>query len=175
MENNNEILSKEVAVDSVDSQKNLVIVEGVPESYGRSEMDAVFSAFGDISSYVTRDEHNSVGICFAKPEAAKKACYYHFIQNLVRFFLLIVMRFLYVLPISFFLGATKHLYKRVCPSVRPSVGPSVRPLRLLIYPLIEVFRSTLCRVYGLVFIRTTFFGSAWFVLRFSAISASMFL
>ena len=32
-----------------------------------------------------------------------------------------------------------------------SVRPSVRPLRLLIYPLIEVFRSTLCRVSGLVF------------------------
>ena len=26
-----------------------------------------------------------------------------------------------------FLGATKHLYKRVCPSVRPSVRPSVGP------------------------------------------------
>ena len=45
-------------------------------------------------------------------------------------------------PFSF-LGATKHLYKRVC--------PSVRPLRLLIYPPTEVFRSTLCRVPGLVF------------------------
>ena len=28
---------------------------------------------------------------------------------------------------SAFLGAPKHLYKRVCLSVRPSVGPSVRP------------------------------------------------
>ena len=27
----------------------------------------------------------------------------------------------------FFLGATKHLYKRVCPSVRPSVTPSDSP------------------------------------------------
>ena len=26
-----------------------------------------------------------------------------------------------------FLGAPKHLYKRVCPSVRPSVGPTVGP------------------------------------------------
>ena len=26
-----------------------------------------------------------------------------------------------------FLDAPSHLYKRVCPSVRPSVGPSVRP------------------------------------------------
>ena len=45
---------------------------------------------------------------------------------------------------------TYLLCKRVCPSVRPSVHPSVCPLRLLIYPLIEVFRSTLCRVSGLV-------------------------
>ena len=29
--------------------------------------------------------------------------------------------------IECFLGATKHLYKRVCPSFRPSVGRSVRP------------------------------------------------
>ena len=41
--------------------------------------------------------------------------------------------------LSFFLDASSHLYKRVCPSVRrsvgpsvcPSVRPSVRPLRLL--------------------------------------------
>ena len=26
-----------------------------------------------------------------------------------------------------FLDSTTHLYKRLCPSVRPSVGPSVRP------------------------------------------------
>ena len=32
-----------------------------------------------------------------------------------------------------FLGTAKHLYRKVCPSVRPSVGPSVRPLRLLIF------------------------------------------
>ena len=43
-----------------------------------------------------------------------------------------------------FLDATKHLYKRVCPSVRPSVRPSVTP------SLMEVFRSTYCRVSGLV-------------------------
>ena len=49
-----------------------------------------------------------------------------------------------------FLGASKHLYKRVCPSVRRSVRPSVRPLRLFFYPLIEVFRCTWCRVSGLV-------------------------
>ena len=28
---------------------------------------------------------------------------------------------------SWFLDASSHLYKRVCPSVRPSVGPSVGP------------------------------------------------
>ena len=33
---------------------------------------------------------------------------------------------------------------------RGSVRPSVYPLRLLIYPLIEIFRSTLRRVSGLV-------------------------
>ena len=43
-----------------------------------------------------------------------------------------------------FLGATKSLYKRVCPSVdRRSVRRSVTP------SLIEVFRSTYCRVSGL--------------------------
>ena len=46
-----------------------------------------------------------------------------------------------------FLGATKPSYKRVCPSVHPPVCL----LRLLIYPLIAVFGSTLCRVFGLVF------------------------
>ena len=30
------------------------------------------------------------------------------------------------IPIETFLDASSHLYKRVCPSVRPSVGPSVR-------------------------------------------------
>ena len=35
-----------------------------------------------------------------------------------------------------FLGATKHLFKRVCPSVGPSVRRSVTP------SLIEVFRSS---------------------------------
>ena len=39
----------------------------------------------------------------------------------------------------------------ICPSVGPSVGPSVRTLRLFIYPLIEVFRRTWCRVSGLVY------------------------
>ena len=42
------------------------------------------------------------------------------------------------------LRATKHLYKRV--------GPSVGPLRLFIYPPMEVFRRTWCRVSGLVLI-----------------------
>ena len=48
-----------------------------------------------------------------------------------------------------FLGATKHLYKRVCPSVGPSVGPSVR--RSVTPSLKEVLRSTYSRVSGLVF------------------------
>ena len=46
-----------------------------------------------------------------------------------------------------FLGATKHPYKRVCPSVGPSVRRSVTPS--LRRPK-KVFRSTLCRVSGLV-------------------------
>ena len=32
-----------------------------------------------------------------------------------------------ILVIARFLDASTHLYKRVCPSVRPSVCPSVRP------------------------------------------------
>ena len=44
--------------------------------------------------------------------------------------------------VFFFLGATKDLCKRVCPSVRQSVCP--------LSFLIEVFRSTLCRVSGIV-------------------------
>ena len=62
------------------------------------------------------------------------------------------------------IGAALHLFKplllSICPSVRPSVRPSVhrfvRPLRLLIYPLIEMFRGTLCRVSGLVLETVTF-------------------
>ena len=60
---------------------------------------------------------------------------------------------------SGFLDASSHLYKRVCPSVRPSVRPSiglsVRPsVRRSVTPSLsrrkKVFRSTLCRVSGLV-------------------------
>ena len=39
-------------------------------------------------------------------------------------------------------GATKHLYKRVCPSVRGSVTPSLRRRK-------KVFRGTLWRVSGI--------------------------
>ena len=52
-----------------------------------------------------------------------------------------------------FLDAPSHLYKRLCPSVRPSVGPSVPsyfPMRT---------RRILCRVSGLVIVFTVFFPS----------------
>ena len=45
-----------------------------------------------------------------------------------------------------FLDAPSHLYKRVCPSVRPSVCPYVRPLTLRKMRV----RRILCRVSGLV-------------------------
>ena len=63
-----------------------------------------------------------------------------------------------------FLGAAKHLYKKVCPSVHPSVRPSVRPsvhlsigrsvgpLRLLIFGGFGVLRSTAWPVLTLVFL-----------------------
>ena len=45
-----------------------------------------------------------------------------------------------------FLGATKHLLKRVClsvrPSVRSSVRPSVGPFRLLIFGGFDLLWST---------------------------------
>ena len=45
-----------------------------------------------------------------------------------------------------FLGATKDLYRRVCPSVHRSVGP----LRLLIFDGIKVLWSTAWPVLALV-------------------------
>ena len=50
--------------------------------------------------------------------------------------------------VPFFLGASKHLCKRVCPSVRPSVGP----LRLHIFGGFDVLKSTAWPVWPLVFI-----------------------
>ena len=74
---------------------------------------------------------------------------------------------------SLFLGATKHLYKTVCPSVHPSVllaaHPLVRlsvcPSRLLIHHLIEMFWYILCYVH-FFFIRDTFIrDSAWIFVK----------
>ena len=49
------------------------------------------------------------------------------------------------------LDASSHLYKRVCPSVRPSVRRSVGPLRLLIFGGFGVLWSTAWPVLALVF------------------------
>ena len=49
-----------------------------------------------------------------------------------------------------FLGANKHLYKWVCPSVRPSVRLSVPPLRLFIFGDIDMLISTAWPVLALV-------------------------
>ena len=55
--------------------------------------------------------------------------------------------------LSLFLDAPSHLYKRLCPSVRPSVGPSVRrsvcPVLFLKVKRTHT-RRILCRVSGLV-------------------------
>ena len=41
-------------------------------------------------------------------------------------------------PFPLFLDASSHLYKRVCPSVRPSVRPLVgRPVGLSVHPLVR--------------------------------------
>ena len=41
------------------------------------------------------------------------------------------LRFYFFVFFSFFLDAPSHLYKRVCPSIRPYVGPSVGPSRVI--------------------------------------------
>ena len=54
---------------------------------------------------------------------------------------------------NIFFGATKHLFRRVRPSIHPSVHLSVCPsVRWSVTPsLMEEFRSTLGRVSGLVY------------------------
>ena len=56
----------------------------------------------------------------------------------------------HLLPLGDWLGAKEHLYKWVCPSVRPSLRHSVGPLRLFIFGGIKVLRSTAWPVLPLV-------------------------